>query len=52
MTKASTDTQGRRRVKRGKKERKREREREKRGRKKAGVPSYKQTSRDTPVREG
>ena len=48
-TKASRDTQGRRKVKKGKKER--ERGREKRGRRRAGVPSYEQASRDTPVRE-
>ena len=52
MTKASRDAQGRRKVKRGKKERKKERKRE-RGekRKKAGVPSYEQASRDTPKKE-
>ena len=52
MTKASRDTQGGRKVKRGKKERKREEEKG-RGekRKKAGVPSYEQSSRDTPKKE-
>ena len=64
MTKASRDTQGGRKVKRGKKERKKERkkrkkerkkergrERERREKKKAGVPSYEQSSRDTPKKE-
>ena len=53
MTKASRDTQGGRKVKRGKKERKKERgrERERREKEKAGVPSYEQSSRDTPKKE-
>ena len=52
MTKASRDTQGRRkeREKERKKERGRERERREK-RKKAGVPSYEQASRDTPKKE-
>ena len=43
----------REKVKRGKKERKKERgrERERREKKKAGVPSYEQSSRDTPKKE-
>ena len=57
MTKASRDTQGGRKVKRGKKERKKERkkdrgrERERREKKKAGVPSYEESSRDIPKKE-
>ena len=53
MTKASRDTQGGRKVKRGKKEGKKERgrERERREKEKAGVPSYEQASRDPPKKE-
>ena len=61
MTKASRDTQGGRKAKRGKKERKtdrqtdrkkeRGRERERREKEKVGVPSYEQSSRDTPKKE-
>ena len=52
MTKASRDTQGGRkeREKERKKERGRERERREK-KKKAGVPSYEQASRDTPKKE-
>ena len=52
MTKASRDTQGGRKVER--KERKKERERERKGeekKEKVGVPSYEQSSRDTPKKE-
>ena len=57
MTKASRDTQGGRKAKRGKKERQtdrkkeRGRERERREKEKVGVPSYEQSSRDTPKKE-
>ena len=47
MTKASRDTQTRRRERKG---RRKEREREAKERKRTGVPSYAQASRDTPVR--
>ena len=46
MTKASRDTQTRRRERKG-----RRKEREGKERKRTGVPSYAQASRDTPVRE-
>ena len=54
MTKASRDNQGGRKV--GRKERKKERKREgEKGKgekkEKAGVPSYEQSSRDTPKKE-
>ena len=48
MTKASRDTQGRGKREEREKERKREGEREER---KEGVPSYEQSSRDTPKKE-
>ena len=48
MTKASRDTQGRGKREGREKERKREGEREER---KEGVPSYEQSSRDTPKKE-
>ena len=50
MTKASRDTQTRRRERKGRRK-EREREREAKERKRTGVPSYAQASRDTPVRE-
>ena len=50
MTKASRDTQGGRKVEREK--RKKERERERKGEeRKEGVPSYEESSRDTPKKE-
>ena len=55
MTKASRDTQGGRKVEREKrkKERKKERgrERERKEKERAGVPSYEESSRDTPKKE-
>ena len=52
MTKASRDTQGRRKVEREKRKKERERERKGEERKgKAGVPSYEESSRDTPKKE-
>ena len=50
MTKASRDNQTRRRKKKGSSEGEK-REMEKR-RKRTGVPSYAQASRNTPMREG
>ena len=51
MTKASRDTQGGRKVEREKRKKERGRERERREKERAGVPSYEETSRDTPKKE-
>ena len=51
MTKASRDTQGGRKEREKERKKERGRERERREKKKAGVPSYEQASRDTPKKE-